>query len=86
VEHGYSHSDDYRTLSGRVQQWRNTWRLRYASPDADDPHGGSVTLVGGADLDRLRDGQRIRVQGVLVPAENRQSTTRYQVNAVEILE
>ncbi len=76
---------DHTTLTGKVQQWRNSWRLRYAAVDAEDPNGGSVTLVGD-DLERLRDGQRIRVRGVLIPADGATGTARYQVTGLEILD
>jgi hypothetical protein len=76
----------YSTLTGQVQQWRNTWRLRYAAIDAADPHGGSVMLVGGAELSRLREGQRVRVRGVLIPAQGRTGSSRYEISALEIIE
>lgn len=78
----YDRSADYSTLTGQVQQWRHTWRLRYAPVDADDPHGGSVELVGGAELSRLRDGQFVQVRGNLLPAEGRQTQVRYRVQTV----
>jgi hypothetical protein len=82
----YGHTDGYKSLTGHVQQWRHTWRLRYAAVEADDPHGGSVVLVGGSELERLRDGQRVRVRGAIVPSDDRQGTTRYQVQALDVLE
>jgi hypothetical protein len=77
--------DNIKCVTGQVQQFRKTWRLRYAPCDQDDPHGGSV-LLEGAGLDRLRDGQRIRVQGVLIPPMDRTSPARYRVRSMEILE
>ena len=68
-----------KTLSGRVQQWRGSWVLRYASVDAVDEHGGSVVLFGGPELDKLREGQSLSVQGVLIPAELRHESARFRV-------
>jgi hypothetical protein len=78
-------SDAGRSLIGRVQQWRNTWQLRYAALDADAPYGGSVTLVG-ANLSQLRDGQRIRVHGSLLPPASSSQPALFQVSALEVFE
>jgi hypothetical protein len=75
-------SADTKTLSGKVQQWRGSWVLRYASIDAVDEHGGRVTLFGGPELDRLREGQQVRVQGVLLPAEVRHESPRFRVTRI----
>ncbi len=82
----YGHTEGYRVLMGQVQQWRRTWRLRYAALESEDPHGGSVTLLGGAELDRLREGQHVRVRGLLLPADDAQNSARYQVDAIEPIE
>jgi hypothetical protein len=74
------------TLTGEVQLWRRTWRLRYAPADSVDAHGGSVVLAGGRELAELRDGQRIRVRGMLVPNVDGQTPPVYQVQALEVLE
>ncbi len=68
-----------KTLSGRVQQWRGSWVLRYASVDAVDEHGGSVVLFGGPELGELREGQSLSVQGVLIPAELRHESAHFRV-------
>ncbi len=73
------------TLSGEVQQFRHVWRLRYAPPDADDPHGGSVCLEG-AGLEHLQDGQRVRVTGAQLPATDRFTGPRFQVQILEVLQ
>jgi len=76
--------DNYRSLTGEVQQFRRGWRLRYAAVDADDTHGGSVSLVGHG-LERLRDGAHVRVTGTMLPAEDRLSSPRFQVQNLEML-
>lgn len=79
----YGQEDNYRVLTGRIEQWAREYRLRYAPPDADDAHGGFVVLEGG-QTESLKDGNHVRVQGTLVPAEGRRSA-RYQVNNLEVL-
>jgi hypothetical protein len=73
-------------LTGSVESWRKTWRLRYAPIDVEEAHGGRVTLVGDAELDGLRDGQRLRVHGVLVPSSSRSDPPAFHVQSVEVLE
>ncbi len=75
-----------KSLAGRVLQYRNTWRLRYAPIDQEDVYGGVVILDGGAELSQLRDGQRVRVSGVLVPPESRTGSACYRVQAIEMLD
>ncbi|GEM_PF-6511248 len=77
--------ENHRTLTGEVQQFRRGWRLRYAAVDVVDAHGGSVSLTG-AGLEQLKDGARIRVTGTLIPADDRLSSARFQVQTVEMLE
>jgi hypothetical protein len=75
----------FKSVVGQVQEFRKTWRLRYAPPDQEDPYGGSVVLEG-AGLDRLRDGQQVRVHGALIPPTDRNSPARYRVQTMEIVE
>jgi hypothetical protein len=75
-----------KSLTGQVQEWRKTWRLRYAEVDQVDPHGGCVLLEGSPELAKLRDGQRVRVRGTLIPAEDRAGNARYRVESIEILD
>jgi hypothetical protein len=72
------------TLTGEAQEFRKGWRLRYASVEAEDAHGGSVALVG-ENLQRLRDGQTVRVVGTLQPAEDRLDTPRFLVHFLEVI-
>lgn len=82
----YGHSEDFRTVTGRVQMWRGTVRLRYAPIDQEDQYGGFVVLDGGAELTRLRDAQQVRIRGVLIAPENRNSMAHFQVQAIELLD
>ena len=75
-----------KSVVGHVEPYRNSWRLRYAPIDQEDVYGGVVVLDGGAELSQLRDGQRVRVSGVLVPPESRTSSARYRVQAIEMLD
>jgi len=76
--------DDKRVLVGQVQEWRKTLRLRYAGVDSVDPYGGCVTLSG--KLQDIRDGQRVRVTGQLLPPDDRNPQARFVVERAEILE
>src|SRR2546430_150082 len=70
-------ADTTQLLTGSVESWRKTWRLRYAAVDVEDANGGRVTLIGGAELDRLHEGQQVRVRGTLVPAADRASAPAF---------
>lgn len=71
-------------LTGTVDTFRKTWRLRYANIDCDDRCGGSVALEG-AGLDRLREGQIVRVQGVMTLPTTRGQTAVFRVQAIQVL-
>lgn len=73
------------TLTGDVQQFRRGWRLRYASIETEDPNGGSVSITG-AGVDFLKEGQRVRITGTLIPSEDRLGTARFQVRRLEVLQ
>ncbi len=78
-------SPNYQTVVGQVYQFRRTWRLRYAAVESEDKYGGSVILVGD-DLDNLQDGQMVRVDGTILPTEDRSSSPRYHVNRIEVID
>ncbi len=82
----YGATDQFQTVTGQVQQWRKTWRLRYAPVEQEDAHGGSVVLQGSAELNQLRDGQHVRVRGVIIPADDHAGAARYHVQGLEILD
>jgi hypothetical protein len=83
----FAHAADFSWLAGQVEKTRlgNGWRLRYASVDEDDPHGGSVSLSGDANLPILQDGQYIRVRGHLVDPEAQGAAPAYHVESAELL-
>lgn len=80
----FSHTDDYRVLSGQVQTWRQTRKLRYADYGTVDPYGGSVVLEG-SQADSLPDDCRVRVEGRLIPPSDRGSPARFQVQSIQVL-
>jgi hypothetical protein len=82
----YGAADGHKTLVGRVSEWRQTLRLRYAAVEQADIHGGAVTLEGAAELRQLRDGQHVRVRGTLIPASNRNDSARFRVDSVEVID
>jgi hypothetical protein len=73
-------------LTGSVESWHKTWRLRYAPLDVEEPNGGRVTLVGAPELDRLEVGQRLRVRGILAPATDRAHPPTFHVQSMEMVE
>jgi hypothetical protein len=82
----YGHSEEFKTVTGQVQMWRRTVRLRYAPIDQEDVYGGFVVLEGGAELTKMRDGQHVRVRGVLIAPEDRNGAAHYRVQAIEVLD
>jgi hypothetical protein len=84
----FSHSGDYGSLSGQVRysQSDHSWRLRYASLDDNDAYGGTVTLLANPQLDGLKDGQHVRVQGALVNPDRKEPGCDYKVTSVQIME
>lgn len=79
-------AENFKSVTGQVQSYRKTLRLRYAAVDQDDIYGGMVILDGGEELGPLRDGQHVRVRGVLVEPERRGGAAHYRVQSVEILD
>ena len=73
-------------MTGEVQVYRKTWRLRYAPIDQIDIYGGVVVLDGGAELSNLRDGQHVRVRGELVPPAEPNGAAHYRVASIETLD
>ncbi len=84
VDIQYGQGENFKTITGQVQQFRKTWRLRYADVDQEDSYGGVVILEG--DLGQLRDGQHVRVTGVLIPPASRTSSATYRVQTIKILD
>ena len=81
----FGQSNNYQTIVGAVYQFRRTWRLRYAAAESEDRFGGSVTLVGD-NLDNLKDGQMVRVEGIVAQSEDRSAGARYHVQRLEVIE
>jgi len=77
-------AEDYKTLTGHVTAFRKSWRLRYAAIETEDAFGGSVAL-NGPGLERLRDGQLVRVQGTVLSAADRNQPAVFQVKSIEVL-
>lgn len=82
----YGHTENFETVTGQVQAFRKSFRLRYAAISQEDPYGGYVLLDGGNELNRLRDGQHVRLRGVLIPPSDTASPARYRVQTVEVLD
>lgn len=74
------------SLSGQLETFGRTLRLRYAAVDQIDPYGGVVILDGNIDSSRLRDGQRLRVAGELIPPTTRNGSAHYRVSSIQMLD
>jgi hypothetical protein len=81
----FSHSEDYRSLTGQLQHSRlsKSWRLRYASVDETDPFGGSVTLVEDERLHNLKDGQFVRILGRFLNPDEKGIAPAYQIESLQ---
>lgn len=85
VSFKYGHGVNFESVTGQVQTFRKTVRLRYASIEQEDPYGGAVILEG-AEVGQLRDGQHVRVQGVFVAPTDRNGSAKYRVRSIEVLD
>lgn len=81
----FGQANNYQVVVGQLSQFRRGWKLRYAAVESDDKYGGSLSLVG-ENLDSLKDGQMVRVEGMVLPSDDRASGARYQVHRVEVIE
>jgi hypothetical protein len=86
IENPAGRAESITKIAGQVQQYRKSWRLRYADIAQEDPYGGVVVLDGGTELSRLHDGQQVRVTGVFVPPETRTSSATFRVKTLEALD
>ena len=81
----FGQANNYQVVVGQLTQFRRAWKLRYAAIESDDKYGGSLPLTG-ENLDHLKDGQMVRVEGMVLPSEDRASGARYQVHRIEVIE
>jgi len=75
---------NYQVVVGRVYQFDRAWTLRYATVDLDDKYGGSFRLVGD-NFGHLNDGQMVRVEGSVLPSDDRTTSPFYKVDRVEVI-
>jgi hypothetical protein len=76
-------ANNYRVVIGQVYQFRHEWILRYAAVESDDKYGGSFTLIAD-NLDNLKDGQMVRVEGSVLPSDVR-ANALYKVSRFEVI-
>jgi hypothetical protein len=83
----FDHADDYAWLAGQVECSRlgHGRRLRYASIDNVDKYGGSVTLQGDSSLERLKDGNFVKVRGHVIDPGDSSTAPAYHVEAYEFV-
>jgi hypothetical protein len=80
----FGHAGDYSWISGAATKYRNEWRVRYASVDESDAHGGSLVLIGDEQqLDKLRDGEYFKLVGHIEPHSSKTGGEAFQVHSVE---
>jgi hypothetical protein len=84
---GFGHASDYSWVMGELEhiQARNVWRVRYAPPEEEDRHGGTVVLMGDALPRDCRAGQIVRVEGQLGNPDSDEPRPPYWVRAVHVL-
>jgi hypothetical protein len=79
----FGHAPDYTWISGEATTYRSEWRLRYASVDEIDAHGGSLVLTGEEQLDKLKDSEHYKLVGHVEPHSARSGGEAFYVEAVE---
>jgi hypothetical protein len=85
----FSHAPDYSWIVGQVEYSRiaKNWRLRYASVDEADKHGGRMLLIENHHLSLLQDGQYVRVHGHVVNPDNPDSgPVFYRIESFDTVE
>src|SRR5205807_8020815 len=80
----FKHAQDYSWLVGQLHfnRTENSWRLRYASLDENDPYEGEVTLAYCSVLHYLRDGHYVKVYGHLTDPLKKQLGSPYKVSSM----
>jgi hypothetical protein len=81
----YGRGANFESVTGQVQIFRKTMRLRYASIEQEDAYGG-VVILEGSEISNLRDGQHVRVQGTFVAPTDRNGNAKYREHTVELLD
>jgi len=82
------HAADYSWLYGEVHydHISRGWRLRYASLDEIDRWGGAVILAAESSLDKLKEGQIVKVQGRLLEPANSKASPGYRVDSITVID
>lgn len=88
MDGAFGHAPDYSWLRGTLfEDTSGSLRLRYAESAGDDRWGGRVTLTADARLEQLRPGDRIMVEGEIVPpASGSNDPPTYQLREIWLLE
>jgi hypothetical protein len=88
----YDHAPDYTWLQGVLERRSNgVLYLRYGDPSTEDLWGGKVGLEFDTRLSHLPDGQRVHVEGELIPETeeaprtNWNSYPQYRVRSVGLI-
>ena len=85
VREQYSHAKDYTWLIGKLEYLKSkkVWRMRYCSPDQEDPYGGCVNLTARDErLEAFKDGDFVKIDGKLINPESKINGSAYEVNLI----
>jgi predicted extracellular nuclease len=83
----FARAEDYSWVQGRlfkVHSGGGYWQIRYQSHDQSDEYGGRFLLTGPAASD-LKEGDVVRVEGVVQNYDDRHRTTSYRANNVKVI-
>lgn len=82
-----SYAADYRWLVGCLQQdpISQRWRVRFASPEAGEKHGGELDLLQPGPMHGFASGQFVRVEGELVDPLPLEIKPAYRVHSLQRL-
>jgi hypothetical protein len=89
----FGHAPDHRWLQGVLDKhYQGHFNLRYCDASVDDSWGGKVRLEDDPRLAQFQDGDVIRVEGVLVPKDDKSPTEawhrypHYRIESVELIQ
>lgn len=83
----FAHDRQHRWLVGILEKGATaeSWSLRYASVEEDDPYSGRVTLVGSPSLADFHPGQLVRVEGEAANPGVHQWGAPYRVKSIALV-
>jgi hypothetical protein len=77
------HETDYSWITGQIRRETDGWIIHYATRETVDRYGGQLLLVPSANMNAIRDGDLVCVQG---QPEGSGSAATYHARAVNLIE